>query len=157
MLASKIKKEIKEDIREKFILLEIDIATRMDRAILGTNIQLIKNGKLTLRTKAMKKLTHRHTAEYIKNTVGEVLEQYKISVSQIYTVTTDNGANMLKSVKLLSNEQLKENAFADEDSLGTAKLLHPIAMLKMMFTLMRTANARRLILQLLELKYCLKV
>ena len=73
----------------------------------------------------MKELTHRHTAEYIKNTVAEVLEQYEISVSQICTVTTDNGANMLKSVKLLLNEQLKENAFADEDSLETShKLLH---------------------------------
>ena len=58
MLASKIKKEIKEDIPEKFISLKIDIATRMDRAILGINIQLIKNGKLTLRTIAMKELTH---------------------------------------------------------------------------------------------------
>ena len=123
MLASKIKKEIKEDICEKFISLKIDIATRMDRAILGINIQLIKNGKLTLRTIAMKELTHRHTAEYsyIKNAVADVLEQYEISISQIYTVTTDNGANMLKSVKLLSNEQLKENAFADEDSPGTSQ------------------------------------
>ena len=58
MLASKVKKEIQEDIREKFILLKIDTATRMDRAILGINIQLIKNGKLTLRTIAMKELTH---------------------------------------------------------------------------------------------------
>ena len=93
MLASKIKKEIKEDIREKFISLKIDIATRMNRAILGINIQLIKNGKLTLWTIAMKELTHRHTAEDIKNTVAEILEQYEISVSQIYTVTTDNGAH----------------------------------------------------------------
>ena len=38
---------------------------------------------------------HRHMAEYIKNTVAEVLEQYEISVSQIYTVTSDNGANIL--------------------------------------------------------------
>ena len=28
---------------------------------------------------------------------------------------------MIKSVKLLSNEQLKENAFADEDSPGTSQ------------------------------------
>ena len=93
----------------------------MDRAILDINIQLIKNGKLARRTIAMKELTHCHTAEYIKNTVPEVLEQYEISVSQVYTVTTDNGPNMLKSVKLLSNEQLKENAFADADSPGTSQ------------------------------------
>ena len=99
MLASKIKKEIKKDIREKFISFKIDIATQMDRAVLGTNIQLIKNGQLTLRTIAMNELTHHHTAEYIKNTVAEVLEQYEISVSQIYTVTTDNGAKHAKICK----------------------------------------------------------
>ena len=38
MLGSKIKKEIKEDLRKKFISLKIDLATRMDRAILGINI-----------------------------------------------------------------------------------------------------------------------
>ena len=91
----------------------------MDRAILGVNIQLIKNGKPTLKTIAMKELTHRHTAEYTKITVAEVL--HEISVSQIYTVTTDNGVDMLKSVKLLLNEQLKENAFADEDSPGASQ------------------------------------
>ena len=121
MIVSKIKKKIKEDICEKFISHKIDIATRMDRAILGINIQLIKNGKLSLKTIAMKELTHRQTDEYIKNTVAEVLEQYEISVSQIYTVATENGANILKSVKLLSNEQLKENAFADEDSPKTSQ------------------------------------
>ena len=93
----------------------------MDKAILGINIQLIENGKLTLRTIAMKEFTHRHTAEYIKNTVAEVLKQCGISVSQVYTVTTDNGAYMLKSLKLLSNEQLKENAFVDEDSPETSQ------------------------------------
>ena len=107
----------------------------------------------------MKELTHRHTAEYIKNTVVEVLEQYKISVSQIYTVTTGNGANILQFVKLLYYQMsnLKKTLLLIRILLGQAKLLHPIAMLKMMFTLMRAANARRLILQPLILKYCLKV
>ena len=86
MLASKIKKEIKEDIREKFISLKIDIATRMDRAILGINIQLIKNGNLTLRTIAMNELTHRYTTEYIKNTVAEVLEQWFSTFSVLWPI-----------------------------------------------------------------------
>ena len=93
----------------------------MDRSILGINIQLTKNGKLTLRTIAMKEFTHRHTTEFIKNTLAKVLEQYEIFVSQIYTITTDNGTNMLKSVKLLSNKQLKKNVFADEDSPGSSQ------------------------------------
>ena len=45
MLASKIKKEIKENICEKFISLKIDIATRMDRTVLGIDIQFIKKWK----------------------------------------------------------------------------------------------------------------
>jgi len=33
-----------------------------------------------------------------------VLLLYNISLDQIYTITTDNGTNMLKAVKLLSSE-----------------------------------------------------
>ena len=35
----------------------------------------------------------------------EVLEQFKIPITQVYSVTTDNGANMLATVKLLAAEE----------------------------------------------------
>ena len=109
-LADNLRKKIKNEVLGKFLSLKIDIATRIDRAILGVNLQFIKNGKLTLRTIAMKELVQRHTAEYIKRTVVEILEVYQVSLDQIYTITTDNGANMIKSVELLSDEQVKTHS-----------------------------------------------
>lgn len=35
----------------------------------------------------------------------EVLDQFKIPITQVYSVTTDNGANMLATVKLLAAEE----------------------------------------------------
>ena len=37
-----------------------------------------------------------------------VLRQYNISLQQVYSVTSDNGANMLKAVTLLSDIQEEE-------------------------------------------------
>ncbi|EFX67600.1 hypothetical protein DAPPUDRAFT_330891 [Daphnia pulex] len=35
----------------------------------------------------------------------ETLVEYEISLSQVYTITTENGSNMLLAVKLLSEER----------------------------------------------------
>lgn len=36
--------------------------------------------------------------------IRNVCSSFNISLDQIYTITTDNGANMLKAVKILSSE-----------------------------------------------------
>lgn len=40
----------------------------------------------------------------MKNIVLSVCEDFKIKLEQVYTVTTDNGANMLKAVKVITND-----------------------------------------------------
>lgn len=52
----------------------------------------------------MKELRKRHTAEYIKDIIIETLSNYLISAHQIYTITSDNGRNMIKATKILQNE-----------------------------------------------------
>ena len=37
-----------------------------------------------------------------------IFKEYDISLSQIYTITSDNGANMIKTIQLL-HEELDEN------------------------------------------------
>ncbi|EFN74000.1 hypothetical protein EAG_03889, partial [Camponotus floridanus] len=39
--------------------------------------------------------------EYIKAIIKNVCSSFNISLDQIYTITTDNGANMLKAVRIL--------------------------------------------------------
>ena len=69
---------------------------------------MCRAGKIVLRSLAMRELTVRHTAHNLRNILVDILSQYDIDIQKIYTVTTDNGANMLSSVRLLSEQQLNE-------------------------------------------------
>lgn len=44
---------------------------------------------------------------YLKDTILNVLRMYKIEPDQVYTITSDNGANMLKAVNLIEKEILE--------------------------------------------------
>lgn len=41
------------------------------------------------------------TAKFLKEKILEILQSYEVSIDQILSVTTDNGANMIAAVKLL--------------------------------------------------------
>jgi len=41
---------------------------------------------------------------YLKDTILNVLKKFKIDINQVYTITSDNGANMLKAIDLFENE-----------------------------------------------------
>lgn len=46
---------------------------------------------------------------YLKDTILNVLKKFKIDLNQVYTITSDNGANMLKAIDLFENEISKNN------------------------------------------------
>lgn len=52
----------------------------------------------------MKELTGRHTADYLKRIIINELNDYNISLKQIYSVTSTNGRIILKSNKLVCEE-----------------------------------------------------
>ncbi|XP_075157603.1 uncharacterized protein LOC142230866 [Haematobia irritans] len=106
-LADSIKEEISTDVKNRLISLKIDAATCMDRSILGVNVQYIKCNTICIKTLAMKELKERHTGEYIKSVTVDILKEYNIKPEQIYSVTTDNGANMIKAVELLEERKEK--------------------------------------------------
>lgn len=99
-----MKSEIKKLIKGRMISLKMDIATRHERSLLGINIQLINNNKIFVYTLSMKQLKRRHTAENLKNEIETVLQEFDIKKNQIYSITTDNGRNILKAVELISDE-----------------------------------------------------
>lgn len=45
--------------------------TRLNRSILGINIQYIKDGKLNMKTLGMPELLNRHSSEYLKEVVSK--------------------------------------------------------------------------------------
>uniref|UniRef100_A0A1I8Q3X3 DUF659 domain-containing protein n=1 Tax=Stomoxys calcitrans TaxID=35570 RepID=A0A1I8Q3X3_STOCA len=62
----------------------------------------------------MRELKERHTGDYIKSVTLSVLEEYEIKPELIYSVTTDNGSNMLKAVQLMENRHPTYVGFDDE-------------------------------------------
>jgi len=41
---------------------------------------------------------------YLKETILNILKKFKIEQKQLYTITSDNGANMLKAINLVEEE-----------------------------------------------------
>ncbi|XP_024892141.1 uncharacterized protein LOC112467670 [Temnothorax curvispinosus] len=102
--AQNIREEILQDVKGRLICVKIDNATRLDRSLMGINIQYCKEGKLIIRNICTKELDCTHTAENLKREIIIELDKCGISENMIYCVTTDNAANMLKTIKLLSDD-----------------------------------------------------
>lgn len=83
-----IKNNIKTLVKGKLLSLKIDVATRMDKAILGVNLQMIHSSLSTtdivIRTLGMIQLSHSHTGIYIKESILKILDEYGIKVDQIF-------------------------------------------------------------------------
>lgn len=119
--SEKIKQTIIDEVKNKIVCLKMDSATKYDRSILGINLQYLVGPKIVIRTIAMIEVTKQHTAENLKIEVFNVLKEFNVNLSQILCITTDNGANMVKAVKLLKEsleletEPEKENENLSEE------------------------------------------
>ncbi|KAH9379072.1 hypothetical protein HPB48_016497 [Haemaphysalis longicornis] len=110
------REEISQSLKNRMFSLKIDSASRLDRALLGINAQYAENGKPILQPLAMNEVYDRHTAEHLTAQVKNTLSRYDLIVTQVYSVTTDNGANMLKAARLLSETDDEPDASSsDED------------------------------------------
>lgn len=103
-VATEIKSLIKSEVKQKVISVMIDSATRNGRSIFGVNIQYKHNGELKVVTLAMRELKKSHTAVYLSKILHEILAEYDIDLSQVLTITTDNGSNMLATVKEIESK-----------------------------------------------------
>lgn len=98
--AHRIKQEIINEIEGKMVSIKMDIVKRHRRCILGINMQYIKNDEIVIRTLDMVETKSSHTGEYICSLLIQVLSDYGISLPQVYSITTDNGKNIVKSVDM---------------------------------------------------------
>ena len=95
-------------MEHRHVSLKADVAKCRDRSILCANLQFISDRKVRLRTLGIKEQKKNHTDFYLKTALDEVIEQYGIKNDQIYSITTDNGANMINCVRLFSEEEVTE-------------------------------------------------
>lgn len=102
--AKQVKEIIRTEVNGKMVCLLLDIASRFNRSIFGINIAYFHNGKVRVRTIGMETLKITHTGRNLYEIVKRKLSELGISIQQVFTVTTDNGRNLIKLSKLLKKE-----------------------------------------------------
>lgn len=113
LMASKIKTQISIDLKNRLFSLKIDEASRLNRSIVGINVQFIERNSIQIKTLAMVEMKEKHTAVNIKRIICNTLDKFNLNIEQIYSITSDNGRNMIKETSLL-NEQLDEENLWEE-------------------------------------------
>lgn len=113
---NEIKKQIIDETKGGLIDLMIDIATRHNRSVIGINIKYMVNGIPVIRTIGMHSLRFAHTAENIRKLIIEKLNEYELSLENVFSITTDNGANLLKTIAELNQEYQNERQNLSENS-----------------------------------------
>lgn len=98
-----IKSLIRKEVKNIFVSVMVDIRSKHGKSILGIQIQYVIDNKIKLRTIGMIRMLQSHTGSFIATLIKEKLAEYNITLNQVYTLTTDNGSNMLKACSLLEN------------------------------------------------------
>lgn len=102
-ISAKIKNKIIEETKNRIISLQLDIATKHNRGILGVNIQYVNNSIVVVRALKMINLTKQHTGKNLASEVKLILEEFGLTLRQMYSITTDNGPNVLLSAEILND------------------------------------------------------
>lgn len=116
---SKLRSLVKLELENKLFSIKIDSATRLDRNIFGISVQFCKEGEIISRVISMVELKGAGSTK-AKNLAGEILKslaKYDLKLQQVIAVTSDNGANMLKTTSLLSQclSKYESDDFFDND------------------------------------------
>lgn len=104
--AKKVQQKICEELHDCPLSLLVDITTKRRRSILGVSVQFMKKNKQKVRSIGMLELNQSHTGEYLSRVICELLKKYNVRPKQIITITTDNGANVLKMIRGISFQMI---------------------------------------------------
>lgn len=97
-----VKKKIIEELAGKFFSICIDLGTATDgRSVLGINTQYMLGDKLVFRCLSMRVNNKPNTAVRIAVNIWDVLNEFGLSIDKLISITSDNGANVLKCIKIL--------------------------------------------------------
>lgn len=102
--------------KNRILCLKSNCVTRVDRSFIGVNIQFAYKGEIFVITLRTIELNNHHTGQNLKNALTTAMKKFNITVDQIYTVTTDNGADLCKAARLMekaTNEVTKKSMSDD--------------------------------------------
>lgn len=108
----KTKMKIEEMLKGKLLSVKVDCVTKLDRSFIGINIQFLTAEKTYVITVGTVEILERHTGANLKNLIAGELHKFGVLFDQVYTLTTDNGANVVKIVELINDDEF-ENQLND--------------------------------------------
>lgn len=97
--AKSVQAKIQNELRGIPLSLMVDITTKQQRSIMGISVQFIVNGEHKIRSLGMLQLNDSHTGQYLANVICKLIFEYGITPDQVISITTDNGANVVKMVR----------------------------------------------------------
>lgn len=99
---SNLKKRIQEEMEGILFSICIDLGSSTDsRSLLGINVQYVYNFKMTFRCLAMYVHRHSNTGLRVAVLVWNSLNEHKLKLKNMLSVTSDNGTNVLRCIKIL--------------------------------------------------------
>ncbi len=112
---AKIKRnELSNILHNRVISIKVDLTTINRMNYISINCQFIDNYKIKIFNLLMNELDGSSTAENIKREILCCLELFKIKIEQVFTITIDNGTNVVKASNMLNDEYIEiENHVAE--------------------------------------------
>lgn len=98
-MTEKVRTKIQQQLKGRFVCIMVDICgNNNNRSVLGVSAQLIIDSKMVIRSLGMIELHETYTGENLAKLLIEILMEFGIEKWQVLTITTDNGANVVKMV-----------------------------------------------------------
>lgn len=120
-----VRHKIKSEMNGKLLSLQIDLTHHLNRCIFGVDVQFYVLDKLVQRTLTMKRLLSDTKGVTLAVELKKMLESYGVDVKQIYTLTSDNGSNVVKCTKIMQvfqRNQLEDFLDSDIQSIGDEEI-----------------------------------
>lgn len=111
--AKSIKEQLRVDLQKRLITILFDIGSRAGRSFLGVGAQYMDKFVVKIVHLGIVVMHEKKTAVNLYQRIKAILDDFGISMDQIYNITTDNGANVIRA----SNDMLKAVALQVAESL----------------------------------------
>lgn len=102
------------DVKDRLLSLMFDLGSKFGKSFLGISVQYMENMTIKIAHLGMIVMRERKTAAFIRERLEQILARFGVSLKQILTITTDNGANVIKSQQDILNAIAIMVAEADE-------------------------------------------
>lgn len=103
------------DVKDRLLSLMFDLGSKFGKSLLGISVQYMENMTIKISHLGMIVMREWKTAAFIKDRLEQIMTRFGVSLKQILAITTDNGANIIKS----QHDILNAIAHGGRDRRGT--------------------------------------